>query len=240
MTTTMDGNRDCALLALWEHGQALSAIDRALMLCAWARPELDREQLSRLPLGAVNAALLQLRGAWCDSVIELELACEQCGESLETRMATGELLADARSDDGPATVEVQGFVFRLPDSRDLAAITHEPDIDVAARQLLQRCCTGRPEHTGIALHALLTEAGTRLESADPLADLRLDVACHACGHHTPAALDPGSVLWTDVQRQARLLLEQVHTLARAYGWSEGEVLSLGEARRAAYLDLASA
>ena len=58
MTTTMDGNRDCALLALWEHGQALSAIDRALMLCAWARPELDREQLSRLPLGAVNAALL--------------------------------------------------------------------------------------------------------------------------------------------------------------------------------------
>ncbi len=240
MTATMDGNRNSALLALWEDGQALSPIDRSLVLCAWARPELDPEQLARLPLGAVNAALLQLRAAWFGSVIELELACEQCGESLETRMATGDLLANARSDDDPATVDVQGFLFRLPDSRDLAAITHEPDIDVAALQLLQRCCTGKTDDAGIALHALLTEAGTQLESADPLADLRLDVACHACGHHTPAALDPGSVLWSDVQRQARQLLEQVHMLASAYGWTESEILALGEARRAAYLDMASA
>jgi hypothetical protein len=30
----------------------------------------------------------------------------------------------------------------------------------------------------------------------------------------------------------------VHVLARAYGWTESEVLALGERRRAAYLELA--
>jgi hypothetical protein len=48
---------------------------------------------------------------------------------------------------------------------------------------------------------------------------------------------PASLLWDDVQAYARGLLGQVHALARAYGWTEHEVLSLSPRRRAAYLEM---
>ena len=296
--TAMHGASESALLSLWEGGQTRHPIDRALLLCAWARPELAPEQLARLPLGTVNAALLQLRGALFGPTIDLQIACEQCGEQLETQIITSDLLAGARTNDAPATIDVQGFAFRLPDSRDLAAVSQEPDVDIAAQQLLERCCMsapGRPkgeyrsaQHEGTPmstpgrpkgeyrsaqheatpvstpgrpkgeyrsaqheatpvsrpdgtadLRSLLAQVEEQLESADPLADMRLDVTCHACGHHTAAVLDPCTVLWTDVQRHARSLIEQVHTLARAYGWTESEVLALSVARRSAYLELAT-
>jgi hypothetical protein len=36
------------------------------------------------------------------------------------------------------------------------------------------------------------------------------------------------------------LLDEVHVLARAYGWNEREILGLSAARRAAYLERALA
>ncbi len=40
--------------------------------------------------------------------------------------------------------------------------------------------------------------------------------------------------------RAERLLREVHTLARAYGWSEGAILELGSARRERYLELVRA
>ena len=42
------------------------------------------------------------------------------------------------------------------------------------------------------------------------------------------------------EARARALLAAVHTLARAYGWSEPDVLALSEQRRAAYLEMVTA
>jgi hypothetical protein len=46
-------------------------------------------------------------------------------------------------------------------------------------------------------------------------------------------------VWAEVDVRARRLLADVATLARTYGWTEPEVLALSEARRAAYLRLAT-
>ena len=43
-------------------------------------------------------------------------------------------------------------------------------------------------------------------------------------------------LWDEVDVRARRLLDEVHALAGAYGWSEQRILALSEARRRAYLD----
>jgi hypothetical protein len=51
-------------------------------------------------------------------------------------------------------------------------------------------------------------------------------------------LDPGEFLWSKVNLQAHRLLQDVHLLARAYGWTESDVLRLGPGRRQAYLELA--
>jgi hypothetical protein len=46
-----------------------------------------------------------------------------------------------------------------------------------------------------------------------------------------------ALLWVEVEAGAIALVQDVHLLAAAYGWSEAEVLGLGPARRRAYLEL---
>lgn len=224
------------LLSLWEEGQVRHPIDRALLLSAWVRPDIAADRFARLPLGVVNAGLLKMRAALFGQRVELQVECEHCGELLEIPLDIGELTAGASEQETGADIKVDGFRFRLPASRDLAAIAYDLDTEAAALRLLDACCLERPDGDA-ATAEVLARADEQLEAADPLADLRLDVACPACGRHMDAVLDPGALLWDDVQAYARGVLGQVHALARAYGWTEREVLSLSLCRRAAYLEM---
>lgn len=227
------------LLRLWEDGLSRHPIDRALLLCAWARPDIAPERLARLPLGAVNSGILKLRSALFGSGLALRARCGHCDEILDIPLAIDELLAGQPEPDDAREVEAIGFRFRLPTSMDLASVAYELDAEAGALRLLDRCCVARPEALPLTAE-VLAEADPLLESADPLADLSLSVACASCGGATEVALDPGALLWDDVQARARAILAQVHTLASAYGWSEAETLALSPCRRAAYLGLIGA
>jgi hypothetical protein len=225
------------LLALWEGGLARHPIDRALLLCAWARPDVPGDRCPSLPLGVVNVALLRMREALFGRRVELQVRCEQCGEQLAVELEIGQLLVDAQHGDDRREVEVGGCRFRVPDSRDLASVAGDMDADAAALRLLERCCIARPGGDAPSLPVLLNDAEDELEAADPMADLRLAVSCGACGYRWDATLDAGALLWDEVQRHARRLLAEVDSLARAYGWTEREVLALSPQRRSAYLGL---
>jgi hypothetical protein len=225
------------LLSLWERGLARHPIDRALLLCSWARPELPGERLAGLPLGVVNTALLRMRARLFGPRIELQVRCEQCGEQLAVGLVVDELLADADQGDDRGEVDVGAFRFRVPDSRDMASVASELDAEAAALRLLERCCIAHPGTAVPALAAMLGDVEARLEVADPIADLRLAVSCEACGHAWDTTLDAGALLWDEVRRHAEGLLGQVAALARAYGWTERDVLALSPRRRAAYLGM---
>jgi hypothetical protein len=68
----------------------------------------------------------------------------------------------------------------------------------------------------------------------------LDFKCPACGVVFEESLDLASFLWSEFEGRAKRLLLDVHLLARAYGWSEAEVLSLSPVRRAFYLEMVEA
>jgi len=227
---------EAELLELWEAGLARHPIDRSLLLCAWARPDIAPERFADLPLGAVNAGLLKLRAALFGARPMLQSVCAHCGETLEIPFAIDALLADTSAPESADEVTVGDYRFRLPASRDLARLAGQLDPEAAALELLEACCVARPDGAGLEA-GLLDEAGARLEAADPLADLSLSVTCAVCGGTTEVALDAGTLLWDDLQSRARALLAQVHALAGAYGWTEAEVLALSPRRRMAYLDL---
>jgi len=63
------------------------------------------------------------------------------------------------------------------------------------------------------------------------------VVCPDCNDAFEARLDPPDFLWAEVDARARGLLDDVHTLANAYGWREVDILALSPPRRRAYLDL---
>jgi S-adenosylmethionine synthetase len=77
----------------------------------------------------------------------------------------------------------------------------------------------------------------RMSEADPQANIELDLTCAQCGHRWQALFDIESFLWSEINVWARRTLKEIHTLARAYGWSEREILNLSPWRRHFYLNL---
>lgn len=225
-----------ALLFAWEQGRNRHPVDRALMLRALSAPDTDPAALADEPLGLCNAALLELRVATFGGRLCARVDCPQCATPLELELDATELL-DARP--WPVdSVRVGDLRFRPPSNRDLAHIAGEAAADVAAGRLLALCVLDEPRDTD--LRALLAEVESALERADPWSDLSLAVHCDTCGRQWSEALDVPALLWDEVEHRARVLLDEVHLLAQAYGWTEDAILDLSDQRRAAYMQRVTA
>jgi hypothetical protein len=224
------------VLALWEGGAHRHALDRSMLLCAWARPELTDDAIADLPLGSVTVILLRLREACFGTRIQCHVDCEHCGERVALVLLSSDLLQPTT--ESSREIEVLDLRVRAPSLRDLAAVADETDLDRAARRLLARCCSSAAADAETLPEATFRKLEDALEALDPNADLALDVGCAACGHSGIAQLDVGELLWDEIDAHARALLGEVDALARAYGWTEAEILGLGAARRATYLAMA--
>ena len=232
------------LLSVWERGQARPVAERALALLAAACPDETPDALARLSIGRRDALLMTLREWTFGPRLVSLAACPDCGERLELDMAVADLRVPSP---GPAperlemTVDGYEIALRLPDSRDLAALSGEAGLPALRQRLLDRCLLSvRRRGKEASLPEELAEAAVaRLAEADPQADVHLDLSCPACGISWLAAFDIVTFFWREIEAWAARLLREVHALARAYGWSEGEILSLSPRRRQIYLQMVS-
>jgi len=235
-----------AMLGAWERGLDQGPVERALTLLALGCPESTSEGLAELSIGERDRRLLALREAMFGPRLTGLITCAACGESLELDFAASELCAAPKPDAAGLTVYGEDYAveLRLPDSRDLTACA-TADPAEAGSVLLRRCvvsarCRGEPVATQELPPALVAAAARRLSEADPQADMRFALACAGCGHRWHAPFDIVPFLWTELAAWAGRLLQEVHTLASAYGWTERDILALAQARRWQYLRMLGA
>jgi hypothetical protein len=229
------------LLNLWERGFGLHPLDQALLILGAGFPDASYESLADWPLGRRNHALIELRCACFGPRLRSWMTCSNCGERLEFEMDGGTFTRDASDDESNDLVVVNGQSFRLPTSRDLAQAAQEIDPDKAAIRLVESC-RARGSDSPVQPDEELTDeeleqVGQSMALADPLAEILISLRCPLCGKESSESLDIGSFFWTEIEAQAKQLLFAVHTLASRYGWTEKEVLSLSEHRRAFYLEM---
>jgi hypothetical protein len=122
--------------------------------------------------------------------------------------------ADLPIEDGVYTLP-GGCRFRLPTGEDERAIASlELSADEAELALLQRCLVeGDAERDGSGV------------------DIELDAACSECGHHHAVRFQIQDYLLGAIVSDWGGLLDDLHRLALAYGWSLTEILSLPRSRR---------
>lgn len=225
-------------LDLWERGSTLHPLDRGMLLLGAGLRGPSYATLADWPLGRRNEALAELRCRCFGARVNGWMACTQCGEKLELDL-DGRSLAKGTPEtasSGSGSVSVAGQTFRLPTSRDLARAAKEADPRSAAIRLLESCRVGRGE-SPVWSSEDLEEVGQALALADPMAEILVTLNCPACGSECQQSLDIAAFLWEEIEARAKRLLMEVHALASAYGWTEREVLSLSEHRRAFYLEL---
>ena len=239
------------LLNVWERGQGRSLPEQALLLLAAACPGQTADRLGELSLGQRDARLLALRESTFGSQLVSLTTCPECREKLELTLAIADIHSPALEpaaegeDIEPLSLTVDGYEvqFRLPNSQDLVAVAESGDAAAGRRLLLESCLLaarlGDEDKSAGELPTDLVESLTaRMAQADPQANVWLNLACPSCGHRWQAPFDIASFLWRELNFWAERTLQQVHSLALAYGWTEADILALSPWRRQYYLNLA--
>ena len=228
-----------SILTLWERAVGRSPLAARRRAC-W--PAMRRAAA----LGARNARAARHAQRPVRPRLAAESDCPACETRLRVRRSTAsrsaECLTAARGDaaESGSNGAAARSTFARADGRRSDAASPD-DGDVAERGA---CAAGAmPARGDRRSRAQLTTTSDRcarqrwIERLDPAAPVTFELACPACGDEWSAPLDVGEALWRELQRAAERSLTDIDALARAYGWTEDEVMGLSPIRRAAYLQL---
>lgn len=230
------------ILKVWELGFDQHPIDKALTILALALPEEDTNDLARLSIGRRDALLLAQRIITFGQVMRIFIECPKCAAHLGISVRGDDIAAAEGEFDGVLSSGGVEARFRLPDSLDLAAALKSPDTSSAKRIMIERCITDASME-GVFVDASQIPEDTVLQiidqmaEGDPQADVLLDIQCPECGETWQIIFDILFFFWRELSAEAKRILIDVHTLARAYGWSEGDILAMSPLRRQSYLEM---
>jgi predicted RNA-binding Zn-ribbon protein involved in translation (DUF1610 family) len=185
--------------------------------------------------------LLQLRTAMFGASMGGSSECPQCGERVEFSLDIRTLADPGESAEPAREIEVSGtsIRFRLLTSRDLAEAVTAPDHFSGVRRLIGRCVIEPrlPKEVSDKVVEALSQA---MAKADPQAEIIISLGCPNCGKHWELLFDIAHFFWNEIAAQAQRLVYEIDALARAYGWTEREILALPAQRRRTYMEVLAA
>lgn len=236
---------DGQLLQVWEQGFGRTSSERALIMLAACEPDRQPTELCEWSVGERDRRLLQLRQQLFGNQASMTTQCEGCKQPIEFSLALDDLILDQPATTGTLSAELDEWrtTFRVPSAGDMIAIQTVP---AAARRkdLMKRCILAIEQQAEKVVEiedlppALVERVIAAMARADQQAEIDIGLTCDECGNRWSDRFDIGSFLWRELNDWAQKLLLQVHCLAKAYGWTQEEVLKLSRWRRQVYLGMA--
>lgn len=195
------------------------------------------ELVRQLLIADRDYLILQLRRLTLGENIQAVIACPACNSKMDVNFPVSDVPVEVRpqaSSSYKLQLQDRTVFFRLPTGGDQEAVVETETHDPVA-QLMKRC--------------ILDDGGRRMSSDEkeslislmeqlaPHLELELDLRCPECAHHFVAPFDTTAFFLEEIALKAEDLLQEVHTLAFYYHWSETEILGLERSRRRTYLGL---
>jgi hypothetical protein len=195
----------------------------------------DAEPLRAVDLTAADRDLLLAavyERAFGDR-IESTLTCARCGQPFDLHFSLRQLISAAHAKTsqsecralGDGSFETSGGArFRLPTGKDELALAGMPPDEIES-VLFQRCTQSSSWPEG------QTNFEQLLEQVAPLLHLELIARCAECGHVHTVQFDIQSYVLNAIVAERRRLLLEINRIAKAYGWTLDEILSLSRSDR---------
>lgn len=230
-------------------GSTLPALRATELLARLVRRLGDREpgaaELRGLTVGDRETLLLSILKALTGGSVDCLVGCPACGERLEVGLELDRLLLGPYGRWEQAyeeTVETESgrwrVTFRLPtggDQEEVASLALA-DLERGTAALLRRCLLDvEPGLDGADAPASLAAAiSRRMADLDPQAEVELVSACPECERRILAPFDALAFLTQMVEGGRAALIGEVDLLARAYHWTEDQILAVPRRRRREY------
>ena len=231
------------LLNFWERNLNNTMIQRALDLLCCASPEMKPEVIAVLNIGERDARLMVLREWLFGSKFLNRSQCPVCSEQIEWETDINDIRMQwPKNDVAPRKylLKKDGYSirFRMPDSNDLAAVIADAKPEKLFEKIVFDCKFRSKTFAINQLPEKILEAiDNRIEEENPQADIIMNVRCPNCSHQWEMQFDIVSYLWDEINSWARRILQDIDSIAQAYGWSEQDILNMSPARRQIYSDI---
>jgi hypothetical protein len=225
--------------------------EKALLLLRAAFPDVPPVALTSLTIGQRDLCLLKLRDSTFGTRLTAVAVCPECEERVELDFDSSDVAdVNAQLPDFQA-VEKKNNEFRLnlpgwelrfhvPTNADLISLSS--DTGQAQTKLLEACLFDA-RHEGESVQPadlppeVVTAIAERMAQEDPYLNISLALKCPACGHQWQMIFDIVSYFTSEINTWAVRIMREVHHLASAYGWREGDILSMSAWRRQHYLEM---
>ena len=231
------------LLNFWERNLNCTMIQRALDLLCCASPEMKPEVIAGLNIGERDARLMVLR-EWLFGSKFLNISqCPVCSEQIEWETGINDIRMQWPNDEavpGKYQLKKDGYTigFRLPDSNDLAAVFADAGPEKLFEKIVFDCKFKSKSFAVDQLPEKILEAiDNRIVEENPQADIIMNITCPDCTHQWDMQFDIVSYLWEEINSWARHILQDIDSIAQAYGWPEQDILNMSPARRQIYSNM---
>jgi len=211
-----------------------------------------------LTIGDRARLLLSLRRQMFGNAMPCIVRCPACNERMDLELTADDLLL--KRDAPPQlcyedVVEVDGerlrVTFHLPTGGEVEkAVRSARENEETAAKLLARGCIDKVTKNSHSdswkieppewPEALYPEVSARIEELDPEAEIKLRLTCPACSREFEDFIDAGEYLFQELAACQRSTYQEIHQLAKAYHWSEADLLKMGSRKRRLYLELLAA
>lgn len=230
---------DAEILDLWGHVRHLDGVDRLAALAA----ATGDDAVDGWTVGRAHAAVLSLQEALAGP-LDATVTCPGCGEVVEFMLDPAAVRTSVEHAAPPTPVAHDGWHVRWrPVTLGLLRWAGQAgDVAAADARLLAGVVeqVKTPDGGEADIAELPDDVRVAVEAAvaatDPLVEVVVSVRCAACATGLEAEVDLAAHTAAALAARAVALLDDVAVLARAYGWTEDEVLALPAWRRVAYRD----
>lgn len=244
----MDEPNADTLLALIEAGAGLSAHARVKLALSAFYPDLADTDVGRMALGEADRLILMERIRRSGAHAKLCCECPECASAFEFDVNLHEIL-DVRRKPVPENFEliIEDKIYQLAPvtlddvdriSASLAEVAASIPVDAVLNCALRGIIGdgGAIERVSAARLSRSDRSviANALDDADPLSVIVFPIACNSCGHEWAPRYEPIMQFWSELELAADSLIDDVHILAREFGWREQDILDMPAARRRRY------
>ena len=228
------------LVELGEKSEYMGPVLWSLDYISASYPELLIADIQSLPVGTHAALVMKARAENFGSKITAINPCNGCDETVEINCSAEQIGLDGRAlelrpaDSLKKSVKVgkKNYVVRALSSADLLEAEKRYHDEALARKML----INRAAPDAMAENSKDQKAVEQaLEELDPGADIWLTFECPSCTEQQSIAFDSVQYVMREVRHYTRQLLREVALLARAYHWSERDIMGMPGSRRSFYL-----
>lgn len=199
-----------------------------------------RETVNALSVGDRQFLMRQLAVHIDDGVVWLTAVCGQCTEKFDVSFRHSELPVKPAGEHYPSKdieISLGKVTVSVPTGNDQLAVVEIANQQQAMWRLITRLVRRKGRRQQLQPEQLTTEDIEQIEitaeAMSPEIATELSASCPNCQAENRLPVTPYSCF----DRSADDLLNEIHTIALYYHWSEQDILALPSARRQHYIQL---